>query len=195
MKQRFFSEPVASAAAARARRTTSDEPGIGMGDDGAACVRIHPSSVDVDEFDPEIVRAVADGAPASKVKRLLLQGADVNAVTSHGWSGLYLAVLNNDLDNVKLLLKWGAHTDYVDEDGDDLLLCAICNERPEPDVVVELLCAGMVVDERTRARALVELKYSVSKYRAARREIFDLCKWWLFDLEHSRAFARLRLVR
>ena len=129
-----------------------------MGDDGAACVRIHPRNVDVDEFDPEIVRAVADGAPASKVKRLLQGGADVNAVTSHGWSSLYLAVLNNDVDNVKLLLKWGASVTYVDDDGDDLLLCAICNERPEPEVVVELLCAGMLVDERTRARALVELK-------------------------------------
>ena len=166
-----------------------------MGDDSMACVRIHPSNVDVDDFDPEIVRAVADGAPASKVKRLLQGGADVNAVTSHGWSSLYLAVLNNDVDNVKLLLKWGASVTYVDDDGDDLLLCAICNERPEPEVVVELLCAGMLVDERTRARALVELKYSLGKYRAARREIFDVCNWWLYDLEHSRAFARLRLVR
>ena len=166
-----------------------------MGDDSMACVRIHPSNVDVDDFDPEIVRAVADGAPASKVKKLLQHGADVNAVTSHGWSGLYLAVLNNDLDNVKMLLKWGARTDYVDDDGDNLLLCAICNERPEPDVVVELLCAGMIVDERTCARALVELKYSLPKDKPACREIFDLCKWWLFDLEHSRAFARLRLVR
>ena len=167
-----------------------------MGDDGAACVRIHPSNVDADEFDPELVRAVADGAPASKIKKLLQGGADVNAVTSHGWSALYLAVLNNDLDNAKLLLKWGARTDYVDADGDNLLLCAICNERPEPDLVVELLCAGMVVDERTRARALVELKYSLpGPDKSARREIFDLCKWWLWDLEHSRAFARLRLVR
>ena len=167
-----------------------------MGDDGAACVRLHPSSVDVDEFDPELVRAVADGASASKVKKLLQHGADVNAVTSHGWSGLYLAVLNNDVAIVKLLLNWGARTSYIDEDGDGLLLCAICNERPEPEVVVELLCAGMVVDERTRARALVELKYSLpGPDKSARREILGMLTWWLFDLEHSRAFARLRLVR
>lgn len=167
-----------------------------MGDDSMACVRIHPSNVDVDDFDPELVRAVADGAPASKVKRLLQNGADVNAVTSHGWSGLYLAVLNNDVANVKLLLNWGARTDYVDDDGDSLLLCAICNERPEPDVVVELLCAGMLVDERTRARALVELKYSLpGPDKSARREILQICDWWLFDLEHSRAFARLKIVR
>ena len=194
VKPRFFLNP----SLAWPRRWCDErgaKSGVGMGDDGAACVRIHPRNVDVDEFDPEIVRAVADGAPASKVKRLLQGGADVNAVTSHGWSSLYLAVLNNDVDNVKLLLKWGARTDYVDDDGDDLLLCAICNERPEPEVVVELLCAGMLVDERTRARALVELKYSLGKYRAARREIFDVCNWWLYDLEHSRAFARLRLVR
>ena len=100
-----------------------------MGDDGAACVRIHPSNVDVDEFDPELVRAVADGAPASKVKRLLQNGADVNAVTSHGWSALYLAVLNSDLDNVKLLLKWGAHTSYIDEDGDDSHQCGARSRR------------------------------------------------------------------
>ena len=49
------------------------------------------SMTDVD--DPELVRLVDAGAPASKVKRLILEGADVNATSNWGYTALYTAVL------------------------------------------------------------------------------------------------------
>ena len=78
------------------------------------------SMTDVD--DPELVRLVDAGAPASKVKRLILEGTDVNATSNWGYTALYTAVLNNDVELVRLLLRHGARADYIDDDGDNLSL-------------------------------------------------------------------------
>ena len=66
-----------------------------------------------------------------------------------------LMVLNDDADMVALLLRYGATTEFVDDDGDNLLQVAAVAERPSPAIVKHLLASGMSVDERALASAAV----------------------------------------
>ena len=82
-----------------------------------AAVRLHMLRVGpidagmADEHDPELVQLVDAGVPASKIRRLLREGADVNAPTDQGYGALYVAILNNDAEIVELLLRHGATTE------------------------------------------------------------------------------------
>ena len=145
--------------------------------------------------DPELVRLVDVGAPMSKIRRLLQDGADVNATSAFGYTALYTAILNNDVEIVRLLLRYGASTSYVDDDGDDLLICAITAETCNPDLVAELLCAGLSVDQRTIHTAEVELRWAKRPQLSARREVLSMLRWIDHDLKMAAAYRRLRHVR
>jgi ankyrin repeat protein len=150
------------------------------------------SMTDVD--DPELVRLVDAGAPASKVKRLILEGADVNATSNWGYTALYPAVLNNDVELVRLLLRHGARADYIDDDGDNLLVCAITAEICNPAVVAELLCV-LPIDQRTIHIAELELRWAKPKQRLARREVLSMMLCIEFDRKLDRAYDRLKFIR
>ena len=145
--------------------------------------------------DPELVRLVDVGAPMSKIRRLLQDGADVNATSAFGYTALYTAILNNDVEIVRLLLRYGASTSYVDDDGDDLLICAITAETCNPDLVAELLCTGLPVDQRTIHTAEVELRWAKRPQLSARREVLSMLRWIDHDLKMAAAYRRLRHVR
>ena len=150
------------------------------------------SMTDVD--DPELVRLVDAGAPASKVKRLILEGADVNATSNWGYTALYTAVLNNDVELVRLLLRHGARADYIDDDGDNLLVCAITAEICNPALVAELLCV-LPIDPRTIHIAELELRWAKPKQRLPRREVLSMMRWIEFDKKLEGAYDRLKFIR
>ena len=148
-----------------------------------------------DPRDPELVRAVETGAPVAKVRTLLLHGADVNARDTLGEPALYLAMLNNDAPMVALLLRHGASTSYVDDDGDNLLQVAAVAERPSPEIVLALLRSGLPVDDRALASAQVELRWCSRAQRAPRADIHWLLKTAHREKQMERAFDKLKFVR
>ena len=166
-----------------------------------AAVRLHMLRVGpinagmADEHDPELVQLVDAGVPASKIRRLLREGADVNAPTDQGYGALYVAILNNDAEIVELLLRHGATTQYVDDDGDTLLECAVTNGSVDPEIVSLLLCAGMPVNERVLARAKAEYKWCKPALREERRRIVYMLSWWLFARDCHRVYDRVRVMR
>jgi len=155
---------------------------------GVAACRLAPR-------DPELVQAVERGASVSKVRQLLLDGADVNALDSVGEPAVYIAILNSDRELVALLLRFNANITHVDSDGDNLLVCAITSESPNADIVSDLLCAGMPVDQRAVEVAKVELKWSKPCHRRERKHILDLLLAWQHERTMELAFQRLRFVR
>src|SRR5262245_10852290 len=54
---------------------------------------------------------------AKRVRRLIGEGADVNAHSARGWTALHWAVHSGAASVVALLLENGAEADAVDEDG------------------------------------------------------------------------------
>ena len=179
----------AERAAAEARATVAElEREIAASK--AAVVRELP-----DPRDPELVRAVETGEPVAKVRRLLLHGADANARDTLGEPALYLAMLNNDADMVALLLRYGATTDFVDDDGDNLLQVAAVAERPSPAIVKHLLASGMPVDERALASAQVERRWCSPAQRGLRNDIVWLLTTARRERQMERAFDKLKFVR
>ena len=160
---------------------------------GVAAWRLAPGQTD--PRDPELVQAVEKGASVSKVRQLLLDGADVNALDSTGEPAVYIALLNSDRELVALLLRFNANITHVDSDGDNLLVCAITSEHPNADIVADLLCAGMPVDQRAVEVAKVELKWSKPGLRRERKDILDLLMAWQHERTMELAFQRLRFVR
>ncbi len=59
---------------------------------------------------PAIVRAVSEGAPATRIGALLDDGADVNAESPYGDTALSIAFTQNAFDTVRLLVARGAST-------------------------------------------------------------------------------------
>lgn len=54
----------------------------------------------------------------------LQNGADINSQTSSGKTPLMMAIEQNDLDTVLLLLDWNPRLDILDVDGHDALFYA-----------------------------------------------------------------------
>ena len=190
-------QAAATAAEAALTAATAEEAAVRAVDvalrAGVAAWRLAPGHSD--PRDPELVQAIEKGLSLSKIRQLLLEGADVNAPDSVGEPPVYLALLNSDRELVALLLRFRATTDHVDSDGDNLLQCAIVSERPNADIVADLLCSGMPVDTRAVETAKVELKWAQPGLRHERREILGLLLDWRHERRMERAFDRLKFMR
>ena len=87
------------------------------------------------------------------VKNALARHADVNELDGSGFTPLHLAVSQNNVEIIELLLKAGADVRQVDRSGLDALSEAVMCNRPE--IVKLLLDHGAPVNNPARQRGLV----------------------------------------
>ncbi len=89
---------------------------------------------------------------ASFTRLLLEHGADPEARSAQGRTALGVASANCDLDNMRVLIEWGAHLDHLDATGRTPLSCAISSTffvDHTPQAVLLLLQAGANVNHGT----------------------------------------------
>jgi uncharacterized protein len=87
----------------------------------------------------ELMRAALEGRIAA-VRRLLWEGADVNAKDSEGRTALMFAAVNGHTKSVKALLEHGADVNAKDNDGCTALILA--SSSGAVDIVRNLLSRG-----------------------------------------------------
>ena len=143
----------------------------------------------------EFVGAVAKGASIARLTKLLREGASVNSLSKTGWSALYIAVLNRDMQTVALLLKHGADVNFEDVDGDRVLHLALCAETPQYELVELLLTAGCTVDQESLQTAKLAWYTARKGERCHRRDVVCLLQRHMFEESLGRAYKRLRFVR
>jgi hypothetical protein len=83
-----------------------------------------------------ILMAAVQRSPASVVEKLIKAGADINAVNKHGHTALKLAIDENKIDNIRVLINNGAMIEPVDVYNASLgrhddIAKVLLNHRPE----------------------------------------------------------------
>ncbi len=101
-----------------------------------------------------LMRASAKGDLTS-VKRLLKEGADVNAADTHGRTALLEASWAGHLDVVKLLIEKGADVNAADITGYSPLMRA--SEEGHSDIASALIKAGAETNARGKVRGTTPL--------------------------------------
>ena len=96
---------------------------------------------------PELIDAVIDGDHAT-LERLLLQGCDVDARDTAGWTALHFAAQRQDASLIGRLLAAGASVDAPDGYGNTPLFRAVFCYRGDPSAIAALKAAGA---DQTRA--------------------------------------------
>ena len=111
-----------------------------------------------------------------EVRKLIMRGADVNAVDHEGWSVLRWAVEYSQVDIVQLLLKQRADVNEQDEMGRTVLMDAV--QEGEVEIVKLLLSYGAEVGiETDTGRTVMDIirddthpEIKVSLFEAQRKE-------------------------
>jgi hypothetical protein len=97
----------------------------------------------VDPFVTPLMHA-AGGGDVTDLKRLMVEGANVNARDQRGWTALIYAAMNGRVRATELLLETGADPNLKDQAGRTALLWAA--QRCATDVVPALIAFGAYTD-------------------------------------------------
>lgn len=123
----------------------------------------------------------------SQVRKLISQGADVNATDANGFTPLRIAVMTSQAAIVNELIRAGAKVEPAPENQQTLLDIALFTEQPE--IVEALLNAGASPNETTAAHSTTPLGMI---FAAANEEMLEQRR---LSEEYTLSPERMRMTR
>lgn len=96
----------------------------------------------VDEFGRNILHYAANNGALLTVKKLLLDGFDINSQDNNGWTALHFAAQNNHFQVIKLLLENKANPNIHDNQGNGALWTAAMHANGKYESILLLLKAN-----------------------------------------------------